>query len=159
MCELVKGPYRGGEIKDGDTCILFQSKTNTIEKRVQDPRRPAHGRRFDHTEIDYAKRHDELIDPSRAPRPEKGEGGRDFYGDDGTVVRIVPGVNHLIELVVTLPKHTFNEIRQYLEDHGYEIEYDGDADAEKEIEFDDKLRRIVRRGKYNSATNIFLDSD
>jgi hypothetical protein len=62
------------------------------------------------------------------------------------MVRVVPEIDRLIEIQVRLPAHIWDDV--------YEA-----TKAFKDIEVDMKNRRMVRRGRKNKATNIFLDSE
>jgi len=106
------------------------------------------GRRYD-----LAEREDGLIDPDKAPEP------IDIYGYDGTVVRIVPDVNHLLEFVITLPHHVWDEVFRILEDNGYLDEDQVDERGNPGVEVDLDNRRLVRRGRVTTALNVFLDSE
>lgn len=70
----------------------------------------------------------------------------DIHGFDGSMVRIVPEVDGLIEVVIVLPKHQFDEVMHQVKDW-------------KDVEIDDHGRRIIRRAQKNKATNIFIDSN
>jgi nucleotidyltransferase/DNA polymerase involved in DNA repair len=80
------------------------------------------------------------LDPQELPVP------IDFHGFDHTLVRLVPEIDQLIEVQVRLPSHVWEQIRE--ETKGW-----------SDVEVDQKNRRIVRRGRLNKATNIFLDSE
>jgi hypothetical protein len=79
-------------------------------------------------------------DPQKLPKP------IDLRGFDHTLVRLVPDIDQLMEIQVSLPSHIFNDVLTVTK--GW-----------KDVEVDEKNRRIVRRGKKNPATNIFLDSE
>lgn len=68
----------------------------------------------------------------------------DIHGFDGSLVRLVPEVDQLIETVIVLPKHQFEEVKEKVK--GW-----------KDVEFE--KGRIIRRAKKNKATNIFIDSE
>ena len=82
------------------------------------------------------------LDPVKLPKP------NDFRGFDHTLVRIVPKIDKLIEAQIVLPAHIFDDIADVLEKESF-----------KDVEIDRKVGRIVRRGKKNKATNIFMDRE
>lgn len=86
------------------------------------------------------KRRRKKFDPKALPDP------MDFRGYDHTMVRVVPEIDRLIEIQVRLPAHIWDDV--------YEA-----TKSFKDLEVDMNDRRMVRRGRKNKATNIFLDSD
>ena len=81
-----------------------------------------------------------LLDPKKLPKP------LDFRGFDGSLIRVVPEIDRLMEVQIRVPKHIFNDIANAT--NGF-----------PDVEVDRKNGRIVRRGKKNKATNIFIDSE
>ena len=81
-----------------------------------------------------------LLDPKKLPKPQ------DFRGFDGSLIRVVPDIDRLMEVQIRVPSHIFNDIASATRNF-------------PDIEIDRKNRRIVRRGKKNRATNIFIDGE
>jgi hypothetical protein len=88
---------------------------------------------------DFIRKHGKL-DPQALPKP------IDLRGYDHTLVRVVPEIDKLIELQVRLPRHIWNDLHDIAKDW-------------PDVEIDEKARRIVRRGKKNAATNLFIDGE
>jgi hypothetical protein len=80
------------------------------------------------------------LDPQALPKP------IDLRGYDHTLVRVVPQIDRLIELQIKLPRHIWNDLHDIAKDW-------------PDVEIDEKARRIVRRGKKNAATNLFIDGE
>ena len=88
-------------------------------------------------EYDFAPANTE---PAALPKP------IDLRGYDHTLVRVVPEVDRLIEMQVKLPKHVWNDMAKLVKDW-------------PDVEIDVENKRIVRRGKLNKATNLFIDGE
>jgi hypothetical protein len=95
------------------------------------------------------------FDPAKLPKP------HDYPGvDNGNNIRLVPTakapgyhpVKGLMEAQLVLPQHQFDRVLKDVTSHE---EY---SDVEFETE-GKKVVRMVRRGKANSATNIFIDRE
>lgn len=84
------------------------------------------------------KKNMRMFDPQHLPEP------IDIHGYDGSLVRIVPEIDQLIEVQVKMPKHQYDRIADLTKDW-------------EDVEIDAKEGRIVRRAKLNKATNIFID--
>jgi len=80
------------------------------------------------------------LDPEKLPKP------IDLRGYDHTLIRLVPEIDQLMELQIQVPAHIWDELREIIK--GW-----------TDVEVDEKNRRIVRRGRINAATNMFVDSD
>lgn len=68
----------------------------------------------------------------------------DIKGNSGQLVRIVPEVDELIEGRIELSAKKWDEVAAIVQDF-------------KGIEIDYSEGRIVRRGRINKATNLFID--
>ncbi len=131
-CQLVNGPHKQGMISANGSCRLFQAK-------------PAAGL--------GTKTGTVPLDPAKLPKP------HDYPGYDNlNNLRLVPTakapgyhpVKGLMEGQIVLPQHQFDRALKDVTSHP---EY---SDIEFETE-GKKVVRMVRRGKANSATNIFVD--
>jgi hypothetical protein len=131
-CQLVNGPHKQGMISANGSCRLFQAKPQAgLGPKEGNP----------------------TFDPAKLPKP------HDYPGIDNlNNLRLVPtakapgyhAVKGLMEAQLELPQHQFDRVLKDVTSHP---EY---SDVEFETE-GSKVVRMVRRGKANSATNIFID--
>ncbi len=74
----------------------------------------------------------------------------DIQGYTGDLVRLVPEIDMLIEVVITLPRSVFDDLEKRIKAY-QEIGIYNDVEMEK--------GRLIRRGQRNKATNIFIDRE
>lgn len=90
-----------------------------------------------------AKYERKKLDP-KPPKP------IDIQGYTGDLVRLVPEIDMLIEVVITLPKTVFDDLEKRIKEY-QKIGVYNDVEFEK--------GRLIRRGQRNKATNIFIDCE
>lgn len=67
----------------------------------------------------------------------------DYWVSDDVMLRLVPEIDGLVEIAVYVPGDVLNRVKKVFKEHGY---------TDVEIGKD----RVIRRGRVNKATNIFI---
>jgi hypothetical protein len=116
--------------------VLLQLKDVLDQALDQDKKEPLYDKNLKKRKITKKRTKKKKYDPDPPPI--------DIKGKAGQLVRLVPEVEQLIEGRIELPPKKWNEVAAIVQD------FEG-------IEIDFSEGRIIRRGRINKATNLFID--